>query len=80
MSISFPTYHADGDHALPLLNCGIWPASGSDPTKWVQKADETNAEIERRGWSDEAREWLVVRRNALPTISEAKRVPLYHDI
>ena len=35
----------------------------------MQKADETNAEIERRGWSDEA-----------PTISEAERVPLYHEI
>ena len=31
--------------------CSNWKCS--DPTKWVQKADETNAEIERRGWSDE---------------------------
>jgi hypothetical protein len=31
-----------------------WPLNrGSDPTKWVQKADETHRELERHGWSDE---------------------------
>ena len=38
---------------FPIIFPSSHPNRGSDPTKWVQKADETHRELERHGWSDE---------------------------